>query len=128
MRRADPIPSGEVTDPRLVLGRRELLRAAGLALAGVALPQVACGVETTRGPALPGVSPGPFSTDEERTRFEDATRYNNFYELGTDKQDPARNAARLRTRPWSVAMRTAAPASCGGVAASRLASFTRPSP
>jgi sulfoxide reductase catalytic subunit YedY len=103
-RRADPIPSREITDPQLCLRRRELLQAAGVALAAVALPQLACGAEPPSGPALPGVRPGPFSTDEERTPFADATRYNNFYELGTDKEDPARNAARLRTRPWSVAI------------------------
>ncbi len=103
-RRPEAIPSREITAPELVLGRRALLRGAGVALAAAALPQVACGAEATPGPALPGVRPGPFSTDEEQTPFADATRYNNFYELGTDKQDPARNAARLRTRPWSVAI------------------------
>jgi sulfoxide reductase catalytic subunit YedY len=50
------------------------------------------------------VKPGPFGTDEEPTDIDDATRYNNFYELGTDKEDPRRNAHRLRTRPWSVAV------------------------
>jgi sulfoxide reductase catalytic subunit YedY len=98
------IPSREITPPELVLRRRELLRAAGGALAAAALPQAACGAEAAPGRALSGVRPGPFSTDEERTPFEDATRYNNFYELGTDKGDPARNAQRLRTRPWSVAI------------------------
>jgi sulfoxide reductase catalytic subunit YedY len=86
-----------------------LVQAAGLALAAAALPQVACGSDApagtgTPGPALANVRPGPFSTDEVRTPFEDATRYNNFYELGTDKGDPARNAGRLRSRPWSVAV------------------------
>jgi sulfoxide reductase catalytic subunit YedY len=81
------------------------MRAAGLTLAAAALPQAACGAEAPpAGPALADVRPGPFSTDEERTRFEDAARFNNFYELGTDKQDPARHAGRLRTRPWSVAI------------------------
>ena len=103
-RRADAIPSREISDPRLVLRRRELMQAAGAALASVALPQLACGAETPSGPVLSGVRPGPYSTDEEWTPFEDASRYNNFYELGTDKGDPARNSARLRTHPWSVAI------------------------
>jgi sulfoxide reductase catalytic subunit YedY len=103
------IPAGEITPRELALRRREFVQAAGLALAAAALPQVACGSDAPAGPAAPGpalanVRPGPFSTDEERTPFEDATRYNNFYELGTDKGDPARNAARLRTHPWSVAV------------------------
>ena len=44
----------------------------------------------------------PFSTDEPQTPFEDASTYNNFYEFGLDKVDPARNAHTLKTRPWSV--------------------------
>jgi sulfoxide reductase catalytic subunit YedY len=40
--------------------------------------------------------------DEPLTSFKDVTTYNNFYELGTDKSDPAQNAAALKTRPWTV--------------------------
>jgi len=43
-----------------------------------------------------------YTTDEEITSEETATTYNNFYELGTDKSDPARHADKLRTDPWSV--------------------------
>ena len=100
--RPEAIPSREITAPQLVVGRRELLRAAGVALAAAALPQLACADEARPGAALPGVRPGPFSTDEERTPFADAARYNNFYELGTAKDDSARNADKLRTQPWSV--------------------------
>jgi sulfoxide reductase catalytic subunit YedY len=46
--------------------------------------------------------PGPFATDEPRTPYGDVTTYNNFYELGTAKEDPAREAGSLRTRPWTV--------------------------
>jgi len=42
--------------------------------------------------------------DETPTSFEDATTYNNFYEFGTDKSDPAAHAQTLRTRPWTVAV------------------------
>ena len=45
---------------------------------------------------------GPFSTDEKPTDWDDATTYNNFYELGFGKSRPARNADRLITDPWSV--------------------------
>jgi sulfoxide reductase catalytic subunit YedY len=41
---------------------------------------------------------------EELTPYEDVTTYNNFYEFGTDKSDPSKNAHTLRTRPWSVAV------------------------
>ena len=44
------------------------------------------------------------STTEPRTPFKDATNYNNFYEFGLDKGDPAENAHTLKTRPWTVAI------------------------
>jgi sulfoxide reductase catalytic subunit YedY len=53
---------------------------------------------------LPAASPGPFGTDEPRTPYVDVTTYNNFYEFGTDKSDPARNAHTLRPRPWTIAI------------------------
>jgi sulfoxide reductase catalytic subunit YedY len=56
--------------------------------------------------ALPGARsavPGA-STIEKLTAHGDATSYNNFYEFGTDKSDPARNAHTLKTRPWTVAV------------------------
>src|SRR5208282_5503308 len=43
-----------------------------------------------------------FVVDEEKTPFEDVTTYNNFYELGLGKSDPAENAGSLKTRPWTV--------------------------
>ncbi len=43
-----------------------------------------------------------FSTSEPVTPFDDVTHYNNFYEFGTDKTDPAKNATHFRTSPWSV--------------------------
>ena len=46
--------------------------------------------------------PGPYSTDEAPNSWEDITTYNNFYEFGTDKEDPYRNAQEFRTRPWTV--------------------------
>jgi sulfoxide reductase catalytic subunit YedY len=47
-------------------------------------------------------SAGPFRTTEARTPFEDVTTYNNFYEFGTTKDSPSRQAKQLRTRPWTV--------------------------
>ena len=46
--------------------------------------------------------PSPLSTDEKPNSFEEITNYNNFYEFGFDKKDPARYAAALTTDPWSV--------------------------
>jgi sulfoxide reductase catalytic subunit YedY len=105
VRSFDEPPGREITPPELYLRRRDFLRQAVLAGTAAALvPGVACGADAPRGEPIPGVVPGPFRTDEELTRFEDASSYNNFYELGTDKGDPVRNAHHLRTRPWSVAV------------------------
>ncbi len=43
-----------------------------------------------------------FSTSEKQTSYKDITTYNNFYEFGLDKGDPARHAHRLKTRPWTI--------------------------
>ena len=51
---------------------------------------------------IPDVQPSRFSTDEEPNSFEDITTYNNFYEFGTGKDDPAKNASALTTSPWTV--------------------------
>jgi sulfoxide reductase catalytic subunit YedY len=106
IRCAEIIKSSEITSHDLLLRRREFLRGAGWAVAGAALaPTLACGAEGEPPPApTAGADANPFRTDEEPTAFEDATRYNNFYEFGTDKSDPRRYAGSLRTRPWSVAL------------------------
>ncbi|MDH4263975.1 MAG: protein-methionine-sulfoxide reductase catalytic subunit MsrP [Spirochaetia bacterium] len=51
---------------------------------------------------IQNAKPGRFSTNEEKNSFEDITTYNNFYEFGTDKESPARNASSLITNPWTV--------------------------
>jgi sulfoxide reductase catalytic subunit YedY len=105
IRRAETIAAREITDPQLFLRRREFLRGAGLAAAGAVLaPTLACRAEESEPVVVPSVDANPFRTDEELTPYEDATRYNNFYEFGTDKEDPQRHAGSLRTRPWSVAI------------------------
>ena len=59
--------------------------------------------ESAPGAALPAKRPlGPYDTTEAVTPYQQATTYNNYYEFGTDKADPARLAGNLRTRPWTV--------------------------
>lgn len=80
----------DVTPQHLWLNRRALIAGAGAAL--VAAPAAA---KLT-------YSPSRYSTAEAPNSFEDITSYNNFYEFGTGKEDPARNAGSLTTDPWSI--------------------------
>lgn len=94
------IRSSEITDEKLFRQRRRLLQ--GSAAAGLA-GLMGTSAQAAQGEALPEpILESPFSTDEEQSSFQTVTTYNNFYELGTDKGDPARYADRLRTEPWSV--------------------------
>ena len=120
-----PHPS-EVTPESLWLRRREFLKSAGLFTA------TAVGVGTgltlignrglPRAPSAPEMEAPPpplgeklelpdapvaaansgFTTDEARTPWDAATTYNNFYEFGMDKEDPARNSGAFKPRPWTV--------------------------
>jgi sulfoxide reductase catalytic subunit YedY len=91
--------SSEITPASLYHGRRDWLKLmGGGALAGLGLPAAHA--------ALPGLKsnvPGAL-TMEKLTARQDATSYNNFYEFGTDKSDPAQRAHTLKTRPWRVAI------------------------
>ena len=104
-----PIAS-EITPRAVYEERRELLRlwaagAAGATLAAWAGREALA--EATRPgklAALPGGASavaGAMSL-EKLTSYQDASTYNNFYEFGTDKADPARNAHTLKTTPWTV--------------------------
>jgi len=99
-------PEREVTDPALYLRRREFVVGAGLAAGALLLP--GCGRAGDQGgPAAAAKStdsPDGFRTSEEETPFEKATAYNNFYEFGTDKEDPKENSGSFVPKPWSVAI------------------------
>jgi sulfoxide reductase catalytic subunit YedY len=109
-RRPPNIRSSEITPESVYLARRQLMRGGAAAATGLAFALAGCKrkdasggtAAAPTGAELPGVKPGPFATDEPRTPFGDITTYNNFYEFGTDKNDPAANAHLLRTRPWTV--------------------------
>ena len=102
-----PHPS-EITPRDLALNRRQWLAAAGatalaLPVAGSAVAQAARPGKLTALPGARSAVPGA-STIEKLTSYGDASSYNNFYEFGTDKSDPARNAHTLKARPWTVAV------------------------
>ena len=93
----------DVTDYPLYKRRREFIQA-GLALTGAALlPGIANAAASSLTAKLPGVSRNDkYQVDDDPNSWEDITTYNNFYEFGTGKRDPSRNAHTLRPSPWSV--------------------------
>ena len=103
------IPSSEITPKSVYLNRRKFLAAASAAgatlIASRGLLDVISPSKTAlAGNKLQGVSKGPFATDEKQTPFKDVTHYNNFYEFGTDKEDPAEKAKNFKTSPWSISV------------------------
>ncbi|MCH9015387.1 MAG: protein-methionine-sulfoxide reductase catalytic subunit MsrP [Gemmatimonadetes bacterium] len=98
IRKRSEIPSSEITPEKTYIDRRKFI---GATLAGVG----AVAVGRTRLPSLlaaEGDSGVGFPADDELTPYELITSYNNFYEFGTSKEDPARNAQEFVTRPWTV--------------------------
>jgi len=83
----------------------KLAAGASILGAGGALARAALAQEKTLGLAkLEHVAKGRFSTSEAPTAYKHITSYNNYYELGTDKHQPAQFAGRLKTRPWTIAV------------------------
>jgi sulfoxide reductase catalytic subunit YedY len=106
IKKPDEIKPSEITAENIYQQRRRFIGAAAagtalLATGGLLLPQrevlAATGLR-----ALGPLSRSPFSDKEQPNSIEEITGYNNFYEFGTGKEDPARNAHTLRTEPWSV--------------------------
>jgi sulfoxide reductase catalytic subunit YedY len=112
IRKSDPlsgshIPSSEITPRDLWINRRKFIAAAA-ATGAVALGAERVGnllspvTRVLAAGKLQTVKSPISTTGEELTSLQDITHYNNFYEFGTDKSDPAQNAGVLPTRPWKV--------------------------
>ena len=98
-RRAPDIKASEITDYKLYLNRRSfLIGAAALALA----PSGSEATVAPKGPPLAAKRNEAFAVEDPWTKFESITTYNNFYEFGVNKKDPARLAHTLKPRPWTV--------------------------
>ncbi len=91
IRHPSDIKTSEITDESVYWNRRQFLGAAAGAAAIAAVGPI-------------GRRARPTTQDDELTPYDSVTSYNNFYEFGTGKEDPARNAHTLRTRPWTLAV------------------------
>jgi len=104
-----PVPS-EITSRATYRNRRDLLKLMASGVAGPALASWAArdAMAQAQRPGKLAALPGAKSpvagamTMEKVTDYKDATSYNNFYEFGTDKADPAKNAHTLKPSPWTV--------------------------
>jgi sulfoxide reductase catalytic subunit YedY len=112
-------PSREITPEALYLRRREFIKNGALTLGTAALvgagltklvgaapppdEPVAAPLEPLAQTAIVAV-PSQYDTDEVRTPFQSVTTYNNYYEFGLDKDEPAVNAHTLQTRPWTISV------------------------
>jgi sulfoxide reductase catalytic subunit YedY len=99
IKKPNDIRSSEITDETIFHNRRKFIKAAGYATVGsVAFTLPGC----SQAEVTAAAERGQFDTDEEQTPYEAVTSYNNFYEFGTGKDEPARNAHTLKPRPWSI--------------------------
>lgn len=99
IKKPDDIKSSEITPKKVFLDRRKFIGQTAVFCVATASGTVGpwtLRATTRRGPR------GTGAQGDELTAYEHVTGYNNFYEFGTDKEDPARNAHTLRPHPWTV--------------------------
>lgn len=107
LRRKRDLAYSEVTPKTVYMNRRRFILGASVAAAGLLAGCKESGLVPSSQKAYAATQfsnliKSSFSTTEKETPFKDVTHYNNYYEFGVDKGDPARNAWRLKTSPWSV--------------------------
>jgi methionine sulfoxide reductase catalytic subunit len=99
------IPSSQITPKESFLTRRNLLTgAAAVGVGALALRQIPGLIhpDAVHADQKLATVPSKYTVPDAQTPFAKATTYNNYYEFGTDKSDPAKNAHSLHTRPWTV--------------------------
>jgi sulfoxide reductase catalytic subunit YedY len=115
------VRSAEITDEAVFHCRRRIIKTMGLGALGLTINtgfvqsnvhastdrKIYQTIANIKGPVwlenkLIGIKPGAYSSNEQATPYEYVTGYNNFYEFGSDKTDPAENAGDFVTDPWRV--------------------------
>ena len=109
VKRSPDLKYSDVTPRDIYLNRRKFLYgmglAGGLAMAGKSLVDlVSPPVRAYASTKLQGVSGSPYNTTEKITPEQVVTTYNNYYEFGTEKEQPSKNAQKFVTSPWSVSV------------------------
>ena len=109
VRKAPELTYRDVTPKSVYLDRRKFLHGMGIAgLAAAAgrsvLNLLSPSITAQAATKLTGLVKSPYNTDEKQTPYDDVTHYNNFYEFGTDKGDPAKNAQKFQTSPWTISI------------------------
>ncbi len=104
IKKPDSIKSSEITSHSDYLRRRDFLKKGFYAFAGLGLSGVAEALVKAPGknPAIASLADAGFSIDEDLTPYDLVTSYNNYYEFGTGKSDPAENSQAFESRPWHV--------------------------
>jgi len=105
IRKPSDIRPSEITSHTNYLNRRDFIRAGAIA-GGSLLSPAALGAVIPEGQLakLENVSRSPFSTDEMQNSYDDITTYNNYYEFGTGKEQPAVYARDFKPRPWTISV------------------------
>ena len=98
----DPIRPSEITTPEIYFGRRRFMRDATGAMIIATVPGLAWHSPASAATKLDFTKNPNFTVDREITAHKHVTGYNNFYEFGTSKEDPAENAQDFKPLPWTV--------------------------
>lgn len=103
IRKPEDIRSSEITPMSRFVNRRQFIGSAAITGGGLLLG-TGCAAEESGADFRPleNVSGSAYSTDQEPNSLEDIITYNNFYEFGLDKSDPARRSGNFKSKPWQV--------------------------
>jgi sulfoxide reductase catalytic subunit YedY len=105
IKKENDIKPSEIISESAYLNRRKFLQLSGLTVAG-GIAGTACDARedtlAAGSSASPTAANSGFSTDEAPNSYEEVTQYNNYYEFGTGKDDPYRNAQEFKAKPWTV--------------------------
>jgi methionine sulfoxide reductase catalytic subunit len=107
-KKASDVKSSQITPKSVFLNRRRFIQSAAITgvssslMPGLLGASALAAGDPMRGKKLDGIIKSPYSTDAKQTPYEHVTRYNNFYEFGTGKDEPVIMAKGFEPRPWKV--------------------------